>query len=206
LNGLLPLPREGLVPATTAELKALRDALPRDERGQLLKHPDPRLGGWLKLINPGGPSVEGRNINCPYTTYSFLRTWYRWPDVAPARMPGNRPGKGLALEEGRRLNDMDFTWRFEAADGMDQIEAELRRAGHGHAAQIGVEWKGTSEGRVPWHEVAAVNQNGHVLLVDAQTGIATRAGRDHRWPVVPDDHVEKVWVNLLDPDGDRYDW
>jgi hypothetical protein len=82
------------------------------------------------------------------------------------------------------------------------IEQDLIKAGHGHAADVVVELKW--DDKVSWHSVAAVNHDGEVVWIDAQNGMWANAGRTRRGRVVPDQHIERVWANLLNPNGHRH--
>jgi hypothetical protein len=110
LSGLRRQPLDGTIPATKAQLKALRDALPRTPSGELIRHFDPRMGNCLGCFNPGGPTTPGRNMNCSYTNFSFLKTWY-FPDraeVAPA-LPDLKKPHGEPSAYAVRA---DLNWNF----------------------------------------------------------------------------------------------
>ncbi|MGG7575082.1 toxin glutamine deamidase domain-containing protein [Streptomyces sirii] len=121
--------------------------------------------------------VPGRSNNCADCTRSFLETWFGRPTVsAPRTLDLNADGSLNTFSAERDSVDNQARWAGAPSTyaGKDhpnpyaRIAHELSQAGHGSAAVIGVNWPGGGG-----HAFAAVNHNGQVLFVDAQTGVVS---------------------------------
>ena len=175
-NGL-NIPFEGLTTPDPAHQQDLENAHPRNPDGTPQVYADPRQGNWAGLQNDGGPGVPGRSNNCADCTRSFLETWFGRPTVsAPRTLDQNADGSLNTFSAERDSVDNQARWAgapstFAGKDHPNpyaRIAYELSQAGHGSAAVIGVNWPGGGG-----HAFAAVNHNGQVLFVDAQTGVVS---------------------------------
>ncbi|WP_067695665.1 toxin glutamine deamidase domain-containing protein [Nocardia jejuensis] len=129
-----------------------------------------KLKKWVRFINGPGLASLGRNINCVLCSDAFLRTWFGHPTEAPALTgPSGTQGLGPAavdnLTGGRRV-PADF----------QGIKNRLLQMGSGSAAMVLTDWVDANGRRVGGHAFVAVNHNGKILFVDAQTG------QVHGWP------------------------
>ncbi|MFJ9180087.1 toxin glutamine deamidase domain-containing protein [Streptomyces sp. NPDC102360] len=173
----LNIPHEGLTTPDPAHQQDLENAHPRNPDGTPQVFADPRQGNWAGLQNDGGPGVPGRSNNCADCTRSFLETWFGRPTVsAPRTLDQNADGSLNTFSAERDSVDNQTRWAGAPSTyaGNDhpspyaRIAHELSQAGHGSAAVIGVNWPGGGG-----HAFAAVNHNGQVLFVDAQTGVVS---------------------------------
>ncbi|MGW0688443.1 toxin glutamine deamidase domain-containing protein [Streptomyces sp. NPDC002754] len=173
----LNIPHEGLTTPDPAHQQDLENAHPRNPDGTPQVFADPRQGNWAGLQNDGGPGVPGRSNNCADCTRSFLETWFGRPTVsAPRTLDQNADGSLNTFSAERESVDNQTRWAGAPPTyaGNDhpspyaRIAHELSQAGHGSAAVIGVNWPGGGG-----HAFAAVNHNGQVLFVDAQTGVVS---------------------------------
>ncbi|MER6842685.1 toxin glutamine deamidase domain-containing protein [Streptomyces platensis] len=173
----LNIPFEGLTTPDPAHQQDLENAHPRNPDGTPQVYADPRQGNWAGLQNDGGVGVPGRSNNCADCTRSFLETWFGRPTVsAPRTLDLNADGSLNTYSAERDSVDNQARWAGAPSTyaGKDhpnpyaRIAYELSQAGHGSAAVIGVNWPGGGG-----HAFAAVNHNGQVLFVDAQTGVVS---------------------------------
>ncbi|MFI2240958.1 toxin glutamine deamidase domain-containing protein [Streptomyces chrestomyceticus] len=173
----LNIPFEGLTTPDPAHQQDLENAHPRNPDGTPQVYADPRQGNWAALQNDGGVGVPGRSNNCADCTRSFLETWFGRPTVsAPRTLDLNADGSLNTFSAERDSVDNQARWAGAPSTyaGKDhpnpyaRIAYELSQAGHGSAAVIGVNWPGGGG-----HAFAAVNHNGQVLFVDAQTGVVS---------------------------------
>ncbi|BCK67809.1 hypothetical protein Srufu_017620 [Streptomyces libani subsp. rufus] len=173
----LNIPFEGLTTPDPAHQQDLENAHPRNPDGTPQVYADPRQGNWAGLQNDGGVGVPGRSNNCADCTRSFLETWFGRPTVsAPRTLDLNADGSLNTYSAERDSVDNQARWAgapstFAGKDHPNpyaRIAYELSQAGHGSAAVIGVNWPGGGG-----HAFAAVNHNGQVLFVDAQTGVVS---------------------------------
>ncbi len=187
----------GLTHPDPADQQALDNAVPRNEDGSPQRHPDPRAK-WFGLVNDGGPgNTPFRANNCLDTALSFLRTWIGDPQVSAARtaeyQPDGSPTRagergGTSRAEG--LLGLPFQHNgTDATTAYDAIADQLRAAGHGASALIITGW--TGGGSHAWN---AVNHNGTILWVDAQSSLVSE---NPIWP----NGVNGVWSVPLDADG-----
>nr|GID90236.1 hypothetical protein Ade03nite_91600 [Actinoplanes derwentensis] len=179
---------------SSADQSALENAVPRDESGTPLRHQDPRLGTWNKLVNDGGPTVFGRANNCADTALSFVSTWFGQPAVS-----GARTAEVSGEKDSTRRQEQTLGGTFRINPGSTAVEMfgsladELRAAGHGAAAVIitaGKQPSGSSG-----HSWNAVNHQGEILWVDAQNRIAASDVPIHT------EGVTAVWSIVLGPSG-----
>ncbi|WP_169795214.1 toxin glutamine deamidase domain-containing protein [Streptomyces chattanoogensis] len=173
----LSIPHEGLTTPDPAHQQDLENAHPRNPDGTPQVYADPRQGNWAALQNDGGVGVPGRSNNCADCTRSFLETWFGRPTVsAPRTLDLNADGSlnTFSAERDSVANQARWAGAPSTYAGKDhpnpyaRIAYELSQAGHGSAAVIGVNWPGGGG-----HAFAAVNHNGQVLFVDAQTGVVS---------------------------------
>ncbi|MFF9479256.1 toxin glutamine deamidase domain-containing protein [Streptomyces sp. NPDC014733] len=173
----LNIPSEGLTTPDPVHQQDLENAHPRNPDGTPQVYADPRQGNWAGLQNDGGPGVPGRSNNCADCTRSFLETWFGRPTVSAPRTLDLNPDGSLnrySAEHDSVENQARWAGAPSTYAGKDhpnpyaRIAHELSQAGHGSAAVIGVNWPGGGG-----HAFAAVNHNGTVLFVDAQTGVVS---------------------------------
>ncbi|WP_086866127.1 toxin glutamine deamidase domain-containing protein [Streptomyces viridochromogenes] len=178
---------------TRAEQDALENSVPRDENGDPTRPPDPADGPWVQRINGEGPDAPGRSNNCVDTALSTVDTYAGNPTAAGARTPdldadgnpsdrGERGGRDrIENTLGARFNDMG-----NGRDAFNRLENTLRDSGHGSQAVIITQ---DANGRA--HAWNAVNHNGKITYIDAQTG------QQSRTPLHNGDHG--VFAISLDP-------
>ncbi|MEU6529981.1 toxin glutamine deamidase domain-containing protein [Streptomyces sp. NPDC046928] len=159
-----------------AEQDALENSVPRDENGDPTRPPDPADGPWVQRINGEGPDAPGRSNNCVDTALSTVDTYAGNPTAAGARTPdldadgnpsdrGERGGRDrIENTLGARFNDMG-----NGRDAFNRLENTLRDSGHGSQAVIITQ---DANGRA--HAWNAVNHNGKITYIDAQTGQQSR--------------------------------
>ncbi|MFI9802296.1 toxin glutamine deamidase domain-containing protein [Streptomyces sp. NPDC052302] len=197
-------PPGGVTDPSRAEQDALENSVPRDENGDPTRPPDPADGPWVQRINGDGPDAPGRSNNCVDTALSTVDTYAGNPTAAGARTPdldadgnpsdrGERGGRDrIENTLGARFNDMG-----NGRDAFNRLENTLRDSGHGSQAVIITQ---DANGRA--HAWNAVNHNGKITYIDAQTGQQSRTplhSGDHgvfaipldpnRQPVAPDGHT-----------------
>lgn len=126
----------------------------------------------MQHINGEGPDAPGRNNNCVDTALSTVDTYAGNPTAAGARTPdpdadgtpsdrGERGGRDrIENTLGARFSDMG-----NGRDAFNRLENTLRQSGHGSQAVIITQ---DSNGRA--HAWNAVNHNGKITYIDAQTG------------------------------------
>jgi hypothetical protein len=181
--------RGGSRPPLAAHQEDLERAMPRDERGNVLRTADPRMGGYFGLSNDGGPQADPtRAINCLDCVLSFYDTWVHGrPRVSAPRtfdayangdptlpMDGEADGPGRVedMTGGRYQSlcpDVGHLPPAQAHQIVDQamnnLHQQLLYGGHGSFAFVITAWEGGSS-----HAWAAINQNGTILYVDPQSG------------------------------------
>ncbi|CAM5555927.1 toxin glutamine deamidase domain-containing protein [Streptomyces viridochromogenes] len=169
-------PPGGVTDPTRAEQDALENSVPRDENGDPTRPPDPADGPWVQHINGEGPDAPGRSNNCVDTALSTVDTYAGNPTAAGARTPdldadGNPSDRGemggrdrIENTLGARFNDMG-----NGRDAFNRLENTLRDSGHGSQAVIITQ---DANGRA--HAWNAVNHNGKITYIDAQTGQQSR--------------------------------
>ena len=163
---------QGLLPARAIDQQLLADAVPRNPDGSPVRHPDP-FQPWSQLQNDGGLVIPGRSNNCVDCSRSFLETWFGNPQVSAPRTWDTNPDGSLDRRTGERSGIANINrWANTplrhsggTADGYARIAQDLKNAGHGAGSIIVVEWKDGSS-----HAFNAVNHNGRVVWVDAQSG------------------------------------
>ncbi|MFD7696000.1 toxin glutamine deamidase domain-containing protein [Streptomyces sp. NPDC059805] len=194
-------PPGGVTDPTRAEQDALENSVPRDENGDPTRPPDPADGPWVQRINGEGPDAPGRSNNCVDTALSTVDTYAGNPTAAGARTPdldadGNPSDRGERGGRDRIENTLGarFSDLGNGRDAFNRLENTLRDSGHGSQAVIITQ---DANGRA--HAWNAVNHNGKITYIDAQTGQQSRNplhSGDHgvfaipldsnRQPVVPD--------------------
>ncbi|MEU8992924.1 toxin glutamine deamidase domain-containing protein [Streptomyces sp. NPDC048558] len=165
-------PPGGVTDPARAEQDALENSVPRDENGDPTRPPDPADGRWVERINGEGRDAPGRSNNCVDTALSTVDTYAGNPTAAGARTPdldadGNPSDRGekggrdrIENTLGARFNDMG-----NGRDAFNRLENTLRNSGHGSQAVIITQ---DANGRA--HAWNAVNHNGKITYIDAQTG------------------------------------
>ncbi|WP_190201455.1 toxin glutamine deamidase domain-containing protein [Streptomyces djakartensis] len=165
-------PPGGVTDPTRAEQDALENSVPRDENGDPTRPPDPADGRWVERINGEGRDAPGRNNNCVDTALSTVDTYAGNPTAAGARTPdhdadgkpsdrGERGGRDrIENTLGARFSDLG-----NGRDAFNRLENTLRDSGHGSQAVIITQ---DANGRA--HAWNAVNHNGKITYIDAQTG------------------------------------
>ncbi|WP_329123807.1 toxin glutamine deamidase domain-containing protein [Streptomyces sp. NBC_01465] len=165
-------PPGGVTHPTHAEQSALDDSVPRDADGNPTRPPDPADGPWVQRINGEGADAPGRNNNCVDVALSTADTFSGNPTAAAARTPDTGPD-GLPSDRGetngRNRIENALGARFsDMGDGrsaFNRLENTLRDSGHGSQAVIITQ---DANGRA--HAWNAVNHNGRITYIDAQTG------------------------------------
>ncbi|MDI3390750.1 toxin glutamine deamidase domain-containing protein [Streptomyces sp. B-S-A8] len=126
----------------------------------------------VERINGDGSNTPGRNNNCVDTALSTVDTYAGNPTAAGARTPdpdndgtpsdrGERGGRDrIENTLGARFNDLG-----NGRDAYNRLENTLRNNGHGSQAVIITQ---DTNGRA--HAWNAVNHNGKITYIDAQTG------------------------------------
>ncbi|MFE9188780.1 toxin glutamine deamidase domain-containing protein [Micromonospora sp. NPDC007208] len=204
----------GLRPPLALHQVDVERQMPRELDGTVTRTPDPRQGGWFRLLNDGGPAADAtRGINCLDCTLSLFETWVHGrPRVsAPRTFDGyldgdiRRPIRGEAGGPGRvedvtggRFQQLlapasnqrpDAAQARQAADrGYRNLHDQLLLGGHGSYSFLVTEWAHGGS-----HAWVALNQNGTVLYVDPQNGVV----RDR--PLYPD--VVGIDALVLSGDG-----
>ncbi|WP_344499666.1 toxin glutamine deamidase domain-containing protein [Streptomyces enissocaesilis] len=165
-------PPGGVTDPTRAEQDALDNSVPRDENGDPTRPPDPADGPWVQNINGTGPDTPGRNNNCVDVALSTVDTYTGNPTAAAARTPdpdpdGNPSDRGENGGRDRIENTLGarFSDLGNGRDAFDHLENTLRTSGHGSQAVIITQ---DPNGRA--HAWNAVNHNGRITYIDAQTG------------------------------------
>ncbi|MET9516899.1 toxin glutamine deamidase domain-containing protein [Streptomyces sp. NPDC002994] len=165
-------PPGGVTDPTRAEQDALDNSVPRDENGDPTRPPDPKDGDWVERINGEGRDAPGRNNNCVDTALSTVDTFAGNPTAAGARTPdhdadGNPSDRGEKGGRDRIENTLGarFSDMGNGRDAFNRLENTLRNSGHGSQAVIITQ---DANGRA--HAWNAVNHNGKITYIDAQTG------------------------------------
>ncbi|MEU6545391.1 toxin glutamine deamidase domain-containing protein [Streptomyces sp. NPDC046859] len=197
-------PPGGVTDPTRAEQDALENSVPRDENGDPTRPPDPADGPWVQRINGESPDAPGRSNNCVDTALSTVDTYAGNPTAAGARTPdldadGNPSDRGERGGRDRIENTLGarFSDMGNGREAFNRLENTLRDSGHGSQAVIITQ---DANGRA--HAWNAVNHNGQITYIDAQTGQQSRNplhSGDHgvfaipldsnRQPVTPDDRA-----------------
>ncbi|KKK06243.1 toxin glutamine deamidase domain-containing protein [Micromonospora sp. HK10] len=212
--------RGGLRPPLALHQTDLERQMPRNPDGSVMRTADPRHGGWFQLANDGGPQADAtRSINCLDCTLSLYETWVHGrPRVsAPRTFDGylmgdvRQPVGGEAdgprrVEEitGGQFQDLcpgrgpttEPEVRQRVEHGYRDLHRQLLAGGHGSYAFLITGWQNGAS-----HAWVALNQNGTVLYLDPQQGVAwdqplyTHSGVPH------DDNVVGLDALVLGPDG-----
>ncbi|MFC5639227.1 toxin glutamine deamidase domain-containing protein [Streptomyces bullii] len=165
-------PPGGVIEPTRGEQDALENSVPRDENGDPTRPPNPADGPWVERINGEGRDAPGRNNNCVDVALSVVDTYAGNPTAAASRTPdldadGNPSDRGekggrdrIENTLGARFNDLG-----NGRDAFNRLENTLRDSGHGSQAVIITQ---DANGRA--HAWNAVNHNGEITYIDAQTG------------------------------------
>ncbi|MGC9542590.1 toxin glutamine deamidase domain-containing protein [Streptomyces sp. UG1] len=197
-------PPGGVIDPTRDEQDALENSVPRDENGDPTRPPNPADGRWVERINGEGRDVPGRNNNCVDVALSTVDTYAGNPTAAASRTPdldadGNPSDRGE--KGGRDRIEHTLGARFSdlgnGRDAFNRLENTLRDSGHGSQAVIITQ---DANGRA--HAWNAVNHNGKITYIDAQTGQQSskplHSGDNgvfaipldsNRQPVTPDQHA-----------------
>ncbi|MEU9114706.1 toxin glutamine deamidase domain-containing protein, partial [Streptomyces sp. NPDC048483] len=162
----------GLEGPTDDHQNTVENTVPKDENGEPQRHPDPDDGNWLHSINDPGPDAPGRNNNCVDTALATTDTYSGNPTAAAHRTPDTNPDgtpSDRGEKNGRDRIENTLGARFgdygNGRDAFNRLENTLRNNGHGSQAVIITQ---DSNGRA--HAWNAVNHNGKITYVDAQTG------------------------------------
>ncbi len=177
-----------------AEQRALEGELPRNPDGSFQLAPDPR-GRWLRFMNGIGRALDPtRNVNCNDATLSLFETFFHGrPRVAAPRTfdgYGNGqlsqalngetggPGRVEDVTGGRyqtltgNATNLPQAQRQQAVqNAFNSVQNQLLQAGHGSFAFLITAW--STGGSHAW---AAVNYQGTIIYVDAQSGVASDTG------------------------------
>ncbi|MFJ1751847.1 toxin glutamine deamidase domain-containing protein [Kitasatospora sp. NPDC088134] len=204
----------GLVEPTDRDRQRVEESVPRGADGRPLRHPDPG-GDWPRAVN-GDPNEPGRRNNCVDVALATVDTYSGHPTPAAARTPdhdadGNPSDRGERNGRDRIENALGakFSDLGDGPAAYRRLEDTLRRNGHGSQAVIITR---DADGRA--HAWNAVNHNGKITYIDAQTGrrsdqplhsgdhgvFAVPLGPD-RNPVTPDHHADPS--HHTDPAHDR---
>jgi hypothetical protein len=165
-------PPGGVIDPTRAEQEALENSVPRDENGDPTRPPNPADGRWVERINGEGRDAPGRNNNCVDVALSTVDTYAGNPTTAASRTPdldtdGNPSDRGEKGGRDRIENTLGarFSDMGNGPDAFSRLENTLRNSGHGSQAVIITQ---DANGRA--HAWNAVNHNGKITYIDAQTG------------------------------------
>ncbi|MFD0527978.1 toxin glutamine deamidase domain-containing protein [Kitasatospora arboriphila] len=160
----------GLVEPGHHDRERVENSVPRDADGKPQRHPDPE-GDWPRAIN-GDPNAPGRHNNCVDVALATVDTYSGHPTPQAARTPdhdadGNPSDRGERGGRDRIENALGakFSDMGDGKDAYRRLEDTLRREGHGSQAVIITR---DADGRA--HAWNAVNHNGKITYVDAQTG------------------------------------
>ncbi|MFD5097775.1 toxin glutamine deamidase domain-containing protein [Streptomyces albidochromogenes] len=205
-------PPGGVTDPTRAEQDALENSVPRDENGDPIRPPDPANGPWVQNINGSGPDTLGRNNNCVDTALSTVDTYSGNPTAAGARTPdldanGNPSDRGekggrdrIENALGARFSDMG-----NGRDAFNRLENTLRQSGHGSQAVIITQ---DANGRA--HAWNAVNHNGKITYIDAQTGQQSskplHSGNNGVFAIPLDSNRQPVTPHQRADDGTQPQW
>ncbi|WP_441246582.1 toxin glutamine deamidase domain-containing protein [Kitasatospora sp. McL0602] len=163
----------GLEEPSHSDHERIEGAVPHNADGSPQRHPDPNAGDWIKNLNGDGPDAPGRNNNCTDAALALVDTYGGRPTPAAARTQdldahGNSSPDG---EHGGRVRiEQALGGKFEdLGDGRsayDKLSKTLLDEGHGsQAVIISTDRDGRS------HAWNAVNHNGKVVYLDAQSGL-----------------------------------
>ncbi|MEU1854155.1 toxin glutamine deamidase domain-containing protein [Streptomyces sp. NPDC019990] len=165
-------PPGGVIDPTRDEQDALENSVPRDENGDPTRPPDPADGRWVERINGEGRDAPGRSNNCVDVALSTVDTYAGNPTAAASRTPdpdadGNPSDRGEKGGRDRIENTLGarFSDLGNGRGAFDRLENTLRDSGHGSQAVIITQ---DANGRA--HAWNAVNHNGKITYIDAQTG------------------------------------
>ncbi|MGX4734966.1 toxin glutamine deamidase domain-containing protein [Kitasatospora griseola] len=162
----------GLLEPDARDHERVRDAVPQHPDGTPQRHPDPHDGDWPGAINGHDPNGPGRTNNCVDVALATVDTYSGHPTPAAARTPdhdGDGNPSPLGERGGRDRIENALGARFsDFGDGPDayrRLEDVLRKNGHGaQAVIITTDRDGRS------HAWNAVNHQGRITYIDAQTG------------------------------------
>ncbi|QEV67322.1 hypothetical protein CP983_11975 [Streptomyces chartreusis] len=209
-------PPGGVTHPTPAEQQSLENSVPRDENGDPTRPPDPADGPWVRNINGDGADSPGRNNNCTDVALSTVDTYAGNPTAAAARTPDPNPDgtpsdRGEKAGRDRIENTLGarFSDMGNGRGAFNRLENTLRNSGHGSQAVIITQ---DANGRA--HAWNAVNHNGRVTYIDAQTGQQSSKplhnGNNgvfaipldsNRQPVAPDNDTRSRPATERKPDG-----
>ena len=165
-------PPGGVIDPTRGEQDALENSVPRDENGDPTRPPNPADGNWVERINGEGRDAPGRSNNCVDVALSTVDTYAGNPTAAASRTPdldadGNPSDRGEKGGRDRIENTLGarFSDMGNGRDAFNRLENTLRDSGHGSQAVIITQ---DANGRA--HAWNAVNHNGKITYIDAQTG------------------------------------
>ncbi|MGW4383548.1 toxin glutamine deamidase domain-containing protein, partial [Kitasatospora sp. NPDC004531] len=162
----------GLLEPDAQDHERVRDAVPHHPDGTPQRHPDPNDGDWPGAINGHDPNAPGRTNNCVDVALATVDTYSGHPTPAAARTPdhdadgnpsphGERGGRDrIENALGARFSDLG-----NGPDAYRRLEDTLRKNGHGSQAVIITTDR---DGRS--HAWNAVNHQGRITYIDAQTG------------------------------------
>ncbi|GAB3945285.1 hypothetical protein GCM10027614_36810 [Micromonospora vulcania] len=84
----------GLRPPLALHQVDVERQVPRERDGTVTRTADPRRGGWLRLLNDGGPRADAtRGINCLDCTLSLYETWVHGRPGCRRRVPSTATWK-----------------------------------------------------------------------------------------------------------------
>lgn len=112
---------------------------------------------WADGINPD-KDAPGRDNNCAECSRAAQSTWEGKPATAAAMSEENAPGEPVGRME-------DWAGETPRQSSMSQIGQRLDDLGPGSSAIVGCDWVGGGG-----HWFNAVNDNGAIRAVDAQSG------------------------------------
>jgi len=162
----------GLEEPSARDHERVENAVPRNPDGTPQRHPDPNDSDWPGAINGDDPNAPGRNNNCVDVALATVDTYSGHPTPAASRTPdydadgrpsdrGERGGRDrIENALGAKFSDMG-----DGPSAYRRLEDTLRQNGHGSQAVIITR---DADGRA--HAWNAVNHNGKITYVDAQTG------------------------------------
>ncbi|WP_405015541.1 toxin glutamine deamidase domain-containing protein [Kitasatospora sp. NBC_01539] len=161
----------GLEEPSDRDRERVEDAVPRDADGKPQRHPDPE-GDWPHAINGDDPAGPGRHNNCVDVALATVDTYSGHPTPAAARTP-DHDAEGRPSDRGERGGrdrienalGAKFSDLGDGPQAYRRLEDTLRRDGHGAQAVIITR---DADGRA--HAWNAVNHNGTVTYIDAQSG------------------------------------
>ncbi|WP_280235524.1 toxin glutamine deamidase domain-containing protein [Nocardia cyriacigeorgica] len=138
---------------------------------------DPRTHPYGRLINDGGPTVQGRGNNCLDCSLSALSSFYGNPQVSAPRYPDELPD-GTIDDDGEHDGDrrartwLNSDWqRFDSsmsiAEQAAAIHDHIARLGPGSSALIGNDWHALDADDNPMFDEDGrpIAEGGHVTVI-----------------------------------------